>query len=420
MQLDRKKPIRSALAVAACTVLSQAPAASADEFPWKADLSTLYYTEKDRVTVSESIASFRREIGGDDAFGLKLTFDSISGASANGAIFGADSGGVQTVTSPSGASGMVNAGGGTRIDPLTPFSDNRIGAQLTLEKRLLRTLAARAEGNVSFENDYESFGAGGLLLLDLNQRLTTLTGGLSFSNDTVKPGSGPPVGLSSVFDAERLENGEKRVIDLLFGISQVLSRKTITQINVARGMTDGYMTDPYKIITVVDPAGGPVDYLYENRPASRNRNILFWRTAHHLTEDVIHFAYRYAWDDWGIRSHTADLKYRYELFRGRHLQGHLRYYVQTASDFYHDSLAEGAPLPPFASADYRLGNLITRSVGLKVGFPFGKKTEFSLRAEYMRQSDADNRFPDVDIAFVQATLSYSDIVDYALWSRPPP
>ncbi|MDC4227847.1 MAG: DUF3570 domain-containing protein [Candidatus Manganitrophus sp.] len=135
---------------------------------------------------------------------------------------------------------------------------------------------------------------------------------------------------------------------------------------------------------------------------------------------MVHIAYRYAWDDWGIRSHTADLRYRLELVRGHYLQGHLRYYTQTAADFYRYSLEEGAPLPQHASADYRLGNLITRSVGVKYGLPLGKRVELSIRAEYMQQHDADDRFPKVDIVFVQATLSYSDIVDYALWSRPPP
>lgn len=419
--MNGKRSIRNALAVAACTVLSQAPApASADEFPWKADLTTLYYTEKDRVTVSESILSLRREIGSDEAFGLKVSYDAISGASANGAIFGGDSGGVQTVTSPSGIARTISVGGGARVDPLTEFEDNRIAAQLTLEKAIWRTMTARVEGSLSTEHDYDSYGAGALLAWDFNQRLTTLTGGLSFNNDTVKPSTGTPVALSSVSSAERLGNGEKRVIDLLFGVSQVLSRKTVTQINITRGMTDGYLTDPYKIVTVVDPAGEPADYLYEKRPTARNRNTAFWRTAHHLTEDVIHFFYRYAWDDWGIRSHTADLNYRYELVRGHYLQAHLRYYTQTAADFYRYSLAEGAALPEFASADYRIGNLITQTVGVKYGLPLGKRTEFNIRAEYMQQSDADDRFPKVDIVFVQATISYSDIVDYALWSRPPP
>lgn len=419
--MNGKKSIRNALAVAACTVLSQAPApAAADEFPWKADLTTLYYTEKDRVTVSESILSLRREIGSDEAFGLKVTFDAISGASANGAIFGADSGGVQTVTSPSGIARTISVGGGGRVDPLTEFEDRRIGAQLALEKALWRTLTARVEGVLSTEQDYDSYGAGGIVLWDVNQRLTTLTGGLSFNNDTVKPSTGTPVALGSVSDPERLKNGEKRVIDLLFGVSQVLSRKTITQINFTRGMTDGYLTDPYKIVTVVDSSGEPVDYLYEKRPTARNRNSLFWRTARHLTEDVVRFAYRYAWDDWGLRSQTADLNYRYELVRGHYLQAHLRYYTQTAADFYRYSLAEGESLPEFASADYRIGNLITQTVGVKYGLPLGKKTKFNVRAEYMQQTDADDRFPKVDIIFVQATFSYSDIVDYALWSRPPP
>ncbi|GEM_PF-6615024 len=72
------------------------------------------------------------------------------------------------------------------------------------------------------------------------------------------------------------------------------------------------------------------------------------------------------------------------------------------------------------SADDRLGHLITQTAGLKYGIPLGRKMEFSIRAEYMRQSDADGRFPNLDVILIQATLSYSDIVDYALSSRPPP
>ncbi len=109
--------------------------------------------------------------------------------------------------------------------------------------------------------------------------------------------------------------GEKRNIELLFGLAQVINLTTITQLNITRGITDGYLTDPYKIVTVVDPTSAPVDSLFESRPISRSRNAVFWRTAHHFTEDVVHFSFRYAWDDWGIDSYTADLNYRYELFR---------------------------------------------------------------------------------------------------------
>ncbi len=119
-------------------------------------------------------------------------------------------------------------------------------------------------------------------------------------------------------------------------------------------LSDGYLTDPFKIVTVVDPAtglpatGGFFDtaatgnlpYVYENRPDSRQRNNLFFRVAHHLTEDVIHFSYRYFWDDWGISSNTFDLKYRYQMGRS-YLQPHVRYYLQEEADFYRHNLVQG-------------------------------------------------------------------------------
>ena len=146
----------------------------------------------------------------------------------------------------------------------------------------------------------------------------------------------------------------KTITDFLIGVTQVVSRSTIMELNYSYGMSDGYLTDPFKIVTVVDPVASVpaigdllsainadnLPYVYENRPDSRQRNNLFYRVAHHLTEDVIHFSYRYFWDDWGISSNTFDLKYRYQMGRS-YLQPHVRYYLQEEADFYRHNLVQG-------------------------------------------------------------------------------
>jgi hypothetical protein len=101
---------------------------------------------------------------------------------------------------------------------------------------------------------------------------------------------------------------------------------------------------------------------------------------------VLTTVYRYYWDEWGTKSHTLDLRHRWELGSGNYLQPHLRFYRQGAADFYRHSLVDGQPLPSFATADYRLGDMTSITYGLKYGIPMGNKNEFSVRAEFMDQS----------------------------------
>jgi hypothetical protein len=121
--------------------------------------------------------------------------------------------------------------------------------------------------------------------------------------------------------------------------------------------------------------------------------VFFWKTVHHLTEDVINVSYRYHTDDWGIDSHTVDLHYRYELGNGQYLQPHLRYYTQSAADFFTTSLVDGQSLPQHASSDYRLGDFETQTIGLKYAMRTGETSEFSVRAELISQTQNDVTTP---------------------------
>ncbi len=130
-----------------------------------------------------------------------------------------------------------------------------------------------------------------------------------------------------------------------------------------------------------------------------------------LGGDVLSLAYRYYTDDWEIKSHTVDMHYRID-FDGSYLEPHIRYYRQSKADFYYYKLEDGT-LPEFASADYRLGDLVTNTAGIKYGFRTGKNSEFSARLEYMKQEpDGADPFPEVEAAIFQ--LSYSTTLNSLL------
>jgi len=275
MQL-RSKPrsIRKALALATCTILSQVPhQARAADNQWTTELSSLYYTEADRFTVNETETIIEKAASESEFVRLKLIYDSMTGASANGAVF-TSNGGVQTITSPSG-SVNVAPGGGTGLSPLTPFVDTRTAVAFDWGRRLPGEWRGTFGGTASFENDYTSLGGSGTFSRDFNQRLTTFTTGLSLTFDTVRPVGGAPGAFDSVTVGTRYGPGEKRVADAIIGLSQVLSRRMLTQINYTVGMSDGYLTDPYKVLSVIDlTSGDPSDHVYENRPTSRRQQCV--------------------------------------------------------------------------------------------------------------------------------------------------
>ena len=306
-----------------------------------------------------------------------------SGASPNGATI---SDKPQTFTSPSGNSVDTIAAGKF---PTRSFTDTRYAIGADWENPLGRMTRNTLTGNLSTETDYGSVGVSDTLTRDFNNRLTTLSVGLGANSDSVNPVGGTPTALSVVPTppspvVSTGASNSKTSVDALVGITQVLTPRTLTQLNFTHTNESGYLTDPYKLLSVVDPVtGGTLSYVFEKRPTTRSSNAIFWSLAYHLPHDVVHFSYRYFSDDWGIQAQTAELRYRFELGSGSYLEPHLRYYTQSAADFYRHSLVSGQPLPVNASADYRLAEMQGNTIGLKFGMPMGKGSEWGVRIERM-------------------------------------
>lgn len=424
------KNIRTQMSLATCSLLQlAAPGANAAD-DWNVDSAILFYSESDgRVNAVEPgvYASTDLEDGGK--LSLRLIVDALTGATPNGAHASTVP---QTFATPSGKSSYTVAPGETPLD--STFLDTRVAFGVDWEMPLDRLNRIIWGVNGSGEHDYLSLGLSATYLRDLNNRNTTLTAGLAFNNDTINPEGGVATAFSPMRSAGINRDGAddtKTITDFIVGVTQVVDRKTLVQLNFSTGSTSGYQNDPYKILTVVDPVTGlptisglvnvnadALPYVYEKRPDSRQRNSLFFKTVHHLDEDVIDFSYRYFWDDWDITSHTLDFKYRYEMKSGNYLQPHLRYYTQDAANFYTHHLVQGSDvdangnvLVEYASNDYRLAKSVTTTLGLKYGIPMGENSELGFRAELITQA-VDNagvptgeETPDLNAVIFQANYS---------------
>ena len=424
------KKIKKQMAAATCALLQVAtPLAHAAETDWDVDTAFLYYGEGDgRVQAFEPAIHAGRDLGDDERIDLRIVVDALTGATPNGAY--ATPGTAQTFTTPSGDSTYIIAAGDQPLDET--FIDTRValGADWTMPLDRMSKIIWGA--SLSGEHDYIALGVSGNYSQDINNRNTTLSAGLALNSDLVNPHGGVPTEFApmrtSGTGTNRSDSDEtKTTADFMIGVTQVVDRKTIVQLNLSMGMVSGYQNDGYKVITVADAAGIPVasvptpgdlPYVYEKRPDSRQKNNIFFKTVHHLTEDVINFSYRYYWDDWEIKSHTLDFKYRYEL-ASSYLQPHVRYYTQAAADFYVHNLVLGTDIDiagnvalDYASHDYRLAESETITLGLKYGVPMGKDGEFSVRGEFITQSVNDGAVPvgqetpDLDAVMMQVNYSF--------------
>ena len=399
--MSSHKRIKEKLTLASATLLQLSNVAAADkpDDAWDVSSAVLFYSENDgRVSAIEPVISGSRELAEGEKVNLKLVLDSLTGATPNGAHASSSS---QTFTNPSGKQAYTIAPGELPLD--VTFLDTRVAFSGSYEMPVIDNYSrVILGGNLSKEFDYTSLGVSANFLRDYNNRNTTFSAALGLNADSIEPSGGIPTPFANMKVAGTGTNRDgaddsKTISDFMLGLTQVINRRTLMQFNLGFSSSSGYMNDPYKIISVIDgttglpiaAVGDDLPYLYENRPDSRSRQTFFWKTVHHLTEDVINVSYRYHTDDWGIDSHTIDLHYRYELGNGRYLQPHLRYYSQTAADFFVTSLVDGAPLPQYASADYRLGEFVTNTIGLKYAMPVGKNSEFSVRAEVISQVQSE-------------------------------
>jgi hypothetical protein len=390
-----------ALAAATCALLGTSTASSADNEAdrWEFDSALLYYGETDnRVQDVSAAISATRDFDDDRKLGLSLTADTLTGASASGAI-ALDT--PQTFTSPSGNKVYTTLAGEVPLDDT--FLDTRFAATASWTQPLARLYTISAGLGFSTEYDYTHMGANLSLSRDINKRNTTVFAGVAWSQDDIDPVGGAPIPLSQMLDVGDLSNkrgtDSKDVLDLLVGVTQVLGRSTVLRVNYSLSDSSGYLNDPYKIVSVVDPltgdtvlrapltsAGPSGVYLYESRPESRLKHSVYSELKHAFGLPVLHVGYRFMTDDWGIQSHTADARLRWPMGQSFFIEPQLRYYMQSEADFYRSSLRADEPLPQYASADFRLGSFDAVTLGVKVGGTTSGGSEWHTRLEYYMQS----------------------------------
>ncbi|MFI4891130.1 MAG: DUF3570 domain-containing protein [Steroidobacterales bacterium] len=436
--------LRRTLAAAAAGLLANGHA-KAQEAPSTPstiiDSAVLVYHEVGRVQAIEPELNLTQKIDEDSTLTLGLAADALTGATPLGAVPSTlpqtyvrpyrivPLGTPVTVTTASGGSTVVIIppatgakfqvlGASTTVQPNTypldrGFYDRRIAGHAGWEQALTPTL--KLDGGVAYshERDYRSESAHLGISQDFNAHNTTVNAGLNYESDLSFPLGGTPTPLTAMSADWKGPDGSLRELDAVLGVTQVMSRRWLASLSYSYSDLHGYQTDPYKLVSVVDPVTGqPAKQLYESRPDSRRKQSVFLENKVHLTSDVVTLSMRGYKDDWGIRSFTADLRYRLQIGMDYYVEPHVRYYQQGAADFFHNYLVNGEAMPQYASADTRLARFDAQTYGAKFGIRFDEDSELNVRVEYYDQHG--NGSPAGAIGQLRQQNLFPDLKAYTL------
>lgn len=238
---------------------------------------------------------------------------------------------------------------------------------------------------ISTENDYDAIFGGIGIARELDNKTTTLRGGVAASFDQVEPTSDP------LIDPGRIDSDDKENFTGYVGIGQVINKNTVVQSTATVSHYSGFLSDPYKLVSVVGLPGAR-----DNRPDDRTQYIwsLQLRRWSELFGAALHADYRFYYDDWEIRSHTMDVAFLKHTESGWSFEYSMRYYSQTQAEFY-EPFYQTIRDDGYYSSDYRLSPYGALSFRVKLAETFNNWT-VSLSAErYI--SDKSYSLQSVDV-----------------------
>lgn len=212
--------------------------------------------------------------------------------------------------------------------------------------------ATTFNASYSQERDYHATALGIEHSFPLSSALTLGAGG-SFSHDLIAPTD------ATLYD--RVHHEEKDTVSAFGSLAWVIDKASVVQAGVQLNVENGYLSDPYKLVSVGDAI------VPDQRPGGRTEAALLlrYRRAFTAADAALHVDYRYAQDSWGVAAHTLDVGWYQNLPGGWQLIPAARYYSQQQARFYAPFFLD-AGTHEFYSSDYRLGTFGAFSASLNV------------------------------------------------------
>ncbi len=277
------------------------------------------------------------------------------------------------------------------IDVMTtasPYKEQRTQTSLGFDM-----LNGKTQYSVSYiyssENDYTANTASFDLSQDLFGDLTTVSFGYSQGWDDVRKRG----------DDAFSETANHR--NYRFGLTQILTPRWIAGLNYEVITDEGYLNNPYRSVRYADPTSAQgYSYQPEVYPRTRTSNAIAINARYFLPyRAAAHGEYRYYTDTWGIDANTIEVGYTQPWRKQWIFEAGLRWYGQSAADFYSD-LFPRANAQNFLARDKELSTFTSIALSLGATYelpPFGWKLieRSTLNFYYDRIHFAYDDFRDV-------------------------
>jgi hypothetical protein len=319
-------------------------------------------------------------LGDDASLTGDLAFEAMSGASPR-------------YVQPDGSGRPVQVMSGASIE------DKRTDVLASFARRKGATGGSLGLG-YSTENDYEAINGSVGLDHELADRVTTFSGGLGYSSDTLEPTQGTTT--------THTLHATRTAASAFAGVARVLGPATVVQSTLSYTVHDGYLSDPYKDAYVINLTPGTPGITADRRPGQRAQFAWLTRLRHFFKDlrGAAHADYRYYHDDWQVDAHTIDLAWHQRVGATVRVVPGLRYYSQSQAFFYEpyylNPRADG-----FASSDYRLAPYGALSASLTASVEVSSWTG-SLRYEHYDSSG--------DYALGEVRVENPGLVDFEILS----
>jgi hypothetical protein len=153
------------------------------------------------------------------------------------------------------------------------------------------------------------------------------------------------------------------------GVTQILNPRWQASVNVEAVSDTGYLGNAYRTARVF---GAVVP---ERHPRTRSSRAIrigtvgrvgwFGQAGQAEPRDALRADYRYFWDTWDIKAHTAEVGYSRSLGQSFLADGFVRYYKQSKALFYSDNAQADTT---YLSRNRQLGTFNNLTVGGKLSY----------------------------------------------------
>lgn len=218
-----------------------------------------------------------------------------------------------------------------------------------------------ADGMFSTEHDYSSATFAANAILPFAKKNTIIQLGYVGNRD-------------KVFPQTRTWTKNRNTNTFNIGLTQIISKSIISQLDFSFINMNGYMLDGYQVVRII--SSSTISTLEPVEPDKRLRKAAGVRLNFGLTKiSTLMLGYRYYWDTWDINSNTFDIEYKTHINKSLNISIGLRQYLQTKAYFFKP---EYTMPEQFMAVDGKLNSGYTNQITFDLSYKGSNKLDIPI------------------------------------------